>query len=56
MKTRKFLIAIDEWFNRFIGKGGQKPFLEYLIKYLMACGIGVNAVGVVFILIFIFGK
>ena len=55
MKFKKFFKAIDEWFNKFIGKGGQKPFLGYLVKYLMACGMGVNVALVVFILIQIFG-
>ena len=54
-KIKSILSAINNWFNRFIQKGGEKPFLEYLIKYLMACGIGFNVVLVIVILMTIFG-
>lgn len=54
MKGKKFFKTIDGWFDKFMGKAGQKPFLEYLVKYLMACGICVNVAGIVFILILIF--
>jgi len=54
IKFKKILTAIDTWTDRFISKGGQNQFLEYFIKYLLTCGVGINLTFIILILISIF--
>lgn len=49
-RIKKICKGIDNFFNRFIQKGGNNTFLEYTVKYFMACGIGFNLL-LVFVII-----
>ena len=49
-KIKSILSAINNWFDRFVQNGGDIVFLEYLIKYLMACGIGANIAFIILII------
>ena len=50
---KKFFITLDRWSDKFMTAASKKPILEYFAKYLLACGIGANFAGLVFILVLI---
>lgn len=49
-----FFRKADKIFDKTLTKGSQNRFLEYVIKYLITCGLGLNAVVVAMILYSIF--
>jgi hypothetical protein len=53
-KFKSICKVIDTWFNKFVQKGSESKFLEYTVKYLIACGIGFNLVLTIIILLSIF--
>lgn len=46
--------AINKWFNRFVQKGSDSPFFEYLTKYFILTGMGFNLGLSIIILISLF--
>ena len=49
-KIKSIFKWCDTQFNKVVQKGGDNVFFEYLVKYLIACGIGLNIFALIVII------
>lgn len=54
-RVKSILSNTDKFFNGFVQKGSNNTFFEYLVKYLLACGIGFNIFLIIFTFSYIYG-